>query len=90
MFLRLFEKKELEEAYDGCFVSGCITNGSSKRHGVVRLGEEVENLEEYRDKNTEYRKFIKCNLYLSDTEEDAHNKRYQSEIEGCHTIRIFY
>lgn len=71
-------------------MGGHITFNGNQQAGVVQLGKEVIDAQEYKDKNTQYRKFIKCNIGISETTEDAYDKIYTNEIDGTHTITIFY
>lgn len=90
LFFKVFDENDFQENMNGQTVSGFITRDGNKQPGIVQLGKEVENLEKYRDNNTEYRKFTRCNLYVSITEEDAQSGDYGNKIEGLHTITIFY
>jgi len=88
-YFKLSEKTDFQKAKNGDTVDGYIKYRGIEKHGVVELGKEVEDLHNHQDKNTEYRKFIRCNIGIFDAEEKAYNKS-PYRIEGIHTITIYH
>jgi hypothetical protein len=92
LLFQVFERDDFNNAKDGSLLSGYIKmeDSQAKQCGVVQLGQEVEDLStRYLESTTEFRKFIRCKIGLSNTE-DLARLRKAALLQEFFTVRIFY
>lgn len=92
LLFQVFDRDDFDNAKDGSVLSGYIRREDSqdKQYGVVLLGEEIEDLSRrYLESTTQYKKFRRCQIGLSKTEECA-RLRKASLLQEFFNVRIFY
>jgi hypothetical protein len=75
--------KAIREEFDAAISDGCVYGEVIRQttfYVYVELGKEIEyNLSPKDDPNTEYKMFISCNVFFTQTQEQLDREEYVSE-----------
>jgi hypothetical protein len=87
---KVFDRYEFDEAREGDLLSGIIQHGTNQQVGLVKLGRRVKDPQNYKDKETEYKKFVECYLFICKSNESAQQKKPISKLQDRCIIVIFH